>query len=390
MRTFLYSFLLLLCVITAQGQSYPFSEATKVSILTMGPGSDLAEKFGHSAFRINDPSNGIDVIYNYGVYDYEAPNFILNFAKGKLLYMLDTGSYKAYENYYGRQGRWMKEQVLNLNKEETLAVASYLQNNATPENRSYLYDFFYDNCATKMRDVLEISLGDNLTVVEEYTPELYTFRQLIQQRLNANSWGSLGIDVALGSVIDRTATPTQHQFLPDYVYEATKVATIKRNGKEEPLLLKENVLLTNKEKKSGLSFLLSPFVVFGVIGLLILYRTYKDSKTKTRSRYLDFVLLLITGVAGVLLFLLWTATDHTATANNYNMLWALPLNLFMAFVLVKKSPPSWAARYIFFLIVLLTLMCMHWITGVQVFAPALIPLLIALMVRYVYVLRFLK
>ncbi len=390
MRKFFSSVLLLLCVITTQGQSYPFSEATEISILTMGPGSDLPEKFGHSAFRIHDPINGIDVIYNYGVFDFDAPNFILNFAKGKMLYKLDTGSYGAYKSHYAAQNRWMKEQVLNLTQEDKLAIASYLQNNATPENRAYLYDFFYDNCATKMRDVLQISLGDKLKYYDTSVPVQFTFRQLIQSRLDYNTWGSLGIDTALGSVIDRMASPEEHQFLPDYVYTGAKDATIISNGIEKPLVLEKRVILTSSIKKGTNHLLWSPLVIFSVIGLFIIYITFKDFKKETRSRFLDGSIMLITGIAGVLLLLLWTATDHTATANNYNMLWALPLNLFMAFVVVKKSPPKWAAKYLFFLLVLFSLLIIHWITGVQVFAPALIPLFIALIVRYVYVWRFLK
>ncbi|EDM42950.1 hypothetical protein SCB49_01562 [unidentified eubacterium SCB49] len=356
----------------------------------MGPGSDLAEKFGHSAFRIKDTENNIDIVYNYGVYDFEAPNFILNFAQGKLLYLLDTGHYQAYKRHYAAHGRWMKEQVLDLNPEEVQTVVAYLQNNARPENRAYLYDFFFDNCATKIRDVLKISLGDELHYEDTYAPQPYTFRQLIQQRLNANSWGSLGIDIALGSVIDKTASPEQHQFLPDYVYEAAKVASTRHVGKTTPLVLQENDLLPERKNSTSFHYLWSPLVVFSLIGFFIIYITVKDNKKQKRSRYLDTILFTITGITGVILLLLWTATDHTATANNYNMLWAMPFNLVMAFVLTKKTPPKWASRYVFLLLVLFCLLCLHWITGVQVFAAALIPLFIALVIRYVYVWRFLK
>ncbi|MFT5907712.1 MAG: hypothetical protein ACI836_000867, partial [Saprospiraceae bacterium] len=181
-----------------------------------------------------------------------------------------------------------------------------------------------------------------------------------------------------------------HQFLPDYVYEATKEATINHNGVDVPLVLKENELLIKKEGLTDLSFLWSPLVIFSLIALFILYTTYKDNKQQTRSRFLDFTLLSITGLAGLLLFLLWTATDHTATANNYNMLWAFPLNLILGFALLKKSPPRWSRKYVFFLLVLFSLLSIHWISGVQVFAPTLIPLFIALILRYVYVWRFLK
>ncbi len=356
----------------------------------MGPGADLAEQFGHSAFRIKDPVNGIDLIYNYGVFDYNAPNFYTNFAKGKLLYALGVNRFERFKNSYKSQGRWMKEQVLDLDKDETLAVASYLQNNAKPENKGYLYDFFFDNCATKMRDVLQLSLGDKLTYHNTYVTEHRTFRKLIRSRLNTNTWGSLGIDIALGSVIDRTATTTEHQFLPDYVYDAAKVATIAHNGKSAPLVLKDKEILKETKAAIGSAFFTSPLFFFGILALLILYATFKDYKSQSRSRFLDFALLLITGLTGIFLLLLWVATDHTATANNYNLLWAFPLNAILAFVALKKTPPSWFSRYLFLLLVFFTLLVLHWITGVQVFAPAFIPLFIALVIRYVYVWRFLK
>jgi hypothetical protein len=128
----------------------------------------------------------------------------------------------------------------------------------------------------------------------------------------------------------------------------------------------------------------------GLFGFLILFITYKDFKNQTRSRYLDASIFVITGIIGLLLILLWFATDHSTTANNYNVLWAFPLSLLFVRTIAKKSPPVWLGKYVFFLILMLALISIHWITGVQVFTYGLLPLFIALFIRYLYVFQFIK
>lgn len=127
-----------------------------------------------------------------------------------------------------------------------------------------------------------------------------------------------------------------------------------------------------------------------IIAGIIVFITYTDNKNKTRSKGLDLTLFITTGVIGVLLFLLWFATDHTATAYNYNILWAFPLSVFCIPQLLKAVPKNWFIAYIKFSILMLCLMVMHWTIGVQRFAPALLPLLIALAIRYVYLLKYYK
>src|SRR5690606_13255891 len=157
---------------------------------------------------------------------------------------------------------------------------------------------------------------------EDHITSEFTFRELIQQNLQANTWGSLGIDIALGAVIDRKAKPIEYQFLPEYVYKGAANAVIKRNGSSERLVKKETILFENTPTQSKINFFLISLFVFGLLGLLIVFVTYRDYKRKTRSGFLDLFLFLFTGLIGIFLLLLWFATDHTATANNYNLLWA--------------------------------------------------------------------
>lgn len=387
MKNYLFLFIILLSV-SVKAQFVPLSETAEISILTIGPGAELYDKFGHSAFRVKDPESGTDVVFNYGVYDFNTPNFYTKFARGKLLYELGVSYFDPFYNSYVAQNRWVKEQKLNLTLEEKQAVSEFLWNNAKPENKKYKYDFFYDNCATKIRDVLLIALGSNLEFKEDYVEESLSFRELIQQNLNANTWGSMGIDIALGAVIDRQARPIEYQFLPDYVFAAAENAVIKRGTAEENLVKETKTLYKNTPQTWETNFLLSPLFVLSLLAILIIYITYRDYKTNTRSRYLDTGIFVFTGLVGALLLFLWFGTDHTATANNYNLLWAFPISLLVVVAISAKNISPKIKRYVLLLILLLALLTIHWLTGVQVFAIALLPLFIALAIRYIFLMYF--
>lgn len=382
-------FLLLIINFSAKAQFVPLSENSEISIITIGPGAELYDKFGHSAFRIQDSATGQDVVFNYGVYDFNTPNFYTKFAQGKLLYQLGVSSYEPFFNSYVAQNRWVKEQTLNLELSEKQAISDFLWNNARPENKKYKYDFFYDNCATKIRDVLWEVLGNNLQFREDHITQQLTFRQLIQQNLQANTWGSLGIDIALGAVIDRKAKPIEYQFLPEYVFKGAENAVVLHNGKTEPLVKSTQLLFENNPQPPANSFLLSPLFVLGIMGLAIVFVTYRDYRKKSRSRFLDAAIFFFTGLIGIFLLLLWFATDHTATANNYNLLWAFPISIFVILAISKRQVSPKLKRYVLLLLLLLVLLVIHWSTGVQVFAIGLLPLLVALAVRYFYLISFL-
>jgi len=380
-------FLLFLFIVNTSFSQYKqLTPNAKISVLSMGPGNNLNDAFGHSAYRVKD--NLLDIVFNYGVYDFDTPNFYTKFAQGKLNYKIDANKYDAFKNHYIRQNRTIKEQVLNLTQKEKQQVFDYLSNNYEPENQYYLYDFFYDNCATKIKDVLVIALNNN---VQFNNPESFknkTFRTLIQDELNWNSWGSAGIDVALGSVIDRQATPEEHMFLPENINSFFDAATF--NNSEKKLVKKDRTIFNSKELKQPNYFIISPIVVFGLLGLFIIYLTYKDHKRSKRNKWLDVSIFAISGIIGMVILLLWFATDHTATAQNYNLLWAFALNLFVVSQVLKQKPKAWFVRYLKFLLIMLCLLLFHWIIGIQRFAFALIPIILALFIRYLYLIKYYK
>lgn len=364
---------------------FQLSDDAEASVLTFGPGTSLNDAFGHNAFRIKDKTKGIDIVYGYGQYDFDAPNFYLKFARGKLNYLISRHFYSDIFNYYSRENRTIKEQVLNLSIEQKQKLFSYLENNYKPENRKYLYDFFYDNCATKIRDVLSTVTNNSISFEKPDNFEQKTFRELIYEHVDKNSWGSLGIDIALGSVVDRKASASEYMFLPKYIHSFFEGSKINRN---DNLVKSSTSLYEQKTDNATPNFIMSPLVSLGLLSVIILFVTYKDFKKQKRSKWLDIILFSITGIIGVLLLFLWFGTDHTATWQNYNLLWACPLNILVIGQLLKKDIKNWVKSYLKFLVIMLCLMTLHWVIGVQVFAIALIPLLIALAVRYIYLVKF--
>lgn len=356
----------------------------QISVLTIGPGDNLNDAFGHNGIRIKTTYS--DIVYDFGRYNFEDPNFYLNFAKGKLNYLQG----KAYTNnvldFYKSENRSIKEQILNLNAKQKKTLHAFLEANYAKNKGAYLYDFFYDNCATKIRDVVELASSNTIKYDLPTDYKSQTFRDLIQNNLNRNTWGSLGIDIALGAVIDREATPREHLFLPENIYKFFEKTSINKQS-----LVSESKTLNqvNKSKITGV-FIFSPLVILTLLASFIGFITYKDFKNNKRSKWLDVSIHVILGSIGLLLCLLWFATDHSATANNYNLLWAFPISLIAVIEANKNTPKKWFIAYLKFCLLMLCLLTIHWLTGVQKFAPVLIPILIALFVRYIYILKFLK
>ena len=383
-------FLLLICTSLSFGQQVQLSGQANISVLTMGPGQSLFDSFGHSAIRLKDQPLGIDVIYNYGVYDFSDPNFYPKFAMGKLRYLLDRKPTEGFLKNYIEDNRWVKEQVLALSTAEVQELFIFLENNLKPENRAYDYDFFYDNCATKIPQIINTTIPGGIKIDSAFIANPKTFRSLVQENVHWNTWGSFGMDIGIGSVTDRTATAYEHMFLPANVYLALKTATKQANGASSALVKESKDLYINAPVALQSDGVLSPLAVFGILAAFILWITFIDSKKQKRSKWLDVSLAVITGIAGIILALLWFATEHTTTANNYNVLWAFPFSLFVALQLSKNAPKQWVQGFLKFLLICLALLSLHWFIGVQVFAYALIPLLVALAIRYIYVLRYLK
>lgn len=370
--------MLLFLFLAVAAQDSTLSPTSKISVLTCGPGNDLYSTFGHSAFRVHDPINGLDTVYNYGTFNFNPPAFYVEFAQGKLWYKLSKQQMDRFLGAYTYEKRWVKEQLLDLSLPDRNKLFQFLEKNHLPENRTYKYDFFYNNCATKIWDVLHEVYGERLHFQEDYIPTLYTFRELIHQNLKTNSWSAFGIDLALGAVIDKKATPAQHMFLPEYVQSQLEHSLLDGTS-----LVKQQTSLYEAQPQEPTSqFLSTPLFWILVLSLWIVLITYMNFKRNKRSRWLDVLLFLLTGLAGCLIFFLWFLTDHTATVLNFNILWAFPLNLILPIFFAKRTP--WFKNYVRLLMGLLVLVIILGLFKIQVFSPLLLPLIIALGIRYFY------
>lgn len=385
-KKIIFHFILLLCISYGFSQDAELSPLSKISLLTVGTGDELAAKFGHSAIRLQDPTLGIDEVYGYGTYDFEDPNFYLNFTRGKLAYTISRMPFKYFEYSYQQEKRWVKEQVLDLNLEQRNKIVAFLEHNLLPENRKYKYDFLFDNCATRIPMVFEKTLGERFKFDYGYLENRYTFRELIHLNLNPNTWSNFGIDLALGSVIDREATPYEHLFLPIYVFKQMQHTTL--NGK--PIVKQESVLLDTPEQDDITLFLLTPAFWLGMLFVVVGWVSFSDYKNKKRCKWLDISLFLATGLAGCLILFLWFATDHLATKMNFNILWAFAPNLVVAFFLTQKQGKTWLRTYTLIAFVLLIISVILWLLKIQVFSVLMIFVLLALGTRYLFLIHHFK
>ena len=251
-------------------QQIQLSENTHISVITCAPfQGELYSAFGHSAIRVYDPVQRIDYAYNYGTFDFNQPNFYLNFTKGRLLYRLAVQPYPQFRYTYLYYNRWVHEQVIDLTQEQKQKLFDYLQWNAQPENQEYFYDYFYNNCATKIRDVFIEVLGEKIKFDESFITTDYTIRDLTDLYLKKQPWGDLGIDICLGLPMDKKATPYDYMFLPDYIESSFNHATIITENGSMPLV-KETVVSDPPGKPMIFDSTPHPWTVFGVFLLLVI------------------------------------------------------------------------------------------------------------------------
>ncbi|NEN22174.1 DUF4105 domain-containing protein [Cryomorpha ignava] len=372
-RFFLVAFIQFICVIYAHSQQ--LTENTEISLITCGSGKDLYSTFGHSAVHISDRTTGLDRVYNYGTFDFDTPNFYVKFARGKLNYMLNVTSFERFIRTYQIEGRWVKRQLLNLTDSEKEELYAFLENNALPENRDYKYDFFYDNCSTRIRDVLENLLGDKLHYPENPTDSIQTFRNLIDLYLTDLKWSDFGIDLALGAPTDKVASWREKMFLPDYLMSHIGQAEVINNGQREPLVSQTNLVLAENEaltktNSSGILWIFWLLFAFSVVTSFFINPKF--------LRWFDIVFFMTIGILGIFIGLLWFATDHTATKWNFNMLWALPTWIWGAILLIRKKPNS---RFFKVHAIIMFAILIFWIAIPQDFHAAVVPVILALAAR---------
>jgi hypothetical protein len=350
------------------------SESSYIALLTCDPGPELYSVFGHSAIGVVDPEQGLMLIYNYGTFSFNVPFFYAKFASGKLLYQLSITSYQRFLREYEYEKRRVVEEKLNLSLEQRQKLFNLLQENYQPENRKYQYDFFFDNCATRIIDIFYTAIGDSLVYVSIENVPPKTFRNLIDEYLTKNYWSDFGIDIALGSVIDNIATEREKAFLPDYLSIYINNCVI--NG--EPFVVSKRKLVPDSAGFYATPWWIRPqfigWILFIAVTLLtVLYR----SKSWIIG---DRIVFGVFGLLGVIVLLLWVATEHDATAGNLNVLWANPLYLILVWLIGSRhnNVLKWSASVV---LAINVLVLFGWNIIPQMYHVAFIPLIGILILR---------
>jgi hypothetical protein len=346
------------------------SEHTKVSLLTSSPGEDLYAKFGHSAIRITDTLSGQDLVFNYGLFDFNTPGFYVKFIRGKLPYQLGIQRFDAFLNAYIEENRQCRELEINLNEKERLALINFLSVNYLPENREYPYDFFFDNCATRIRDILENKFQANYP--DTSLVKKASFRHFLAQYVGQNSWINVGFYLILGLPADAIATFRDEMFLPDYLEKHLENAFL--SGQ---LLAKNKItILYQNQPEKSVSFLPSPILISCLLFFIALIFTFYH--TKRWTKIFDTVFFSLISLSGMLFVFMWVGTDHFVTHKNMNLLWANPLYILVIFNLYLGKNGKYL---LFFLLTLNLTVLTGWKILPQEFHIAMIPLIFTSVLR---------
>lgn len=363
---------LLLMLSTFLAQAQRLTDSTRLSLITCAPGEELFSKFGHSAIRAYDPVTSTDVVFNYGLFNFDTPNFYPKFIRGKLKYMLGVQNTLDFIRIYQYEGRQITEQPLLLDARQRSRVVDYLLTNYQPENRYYLYDFFYDNCATRIRDIIEEEFATQLVAVDDYQTDK-TFRQLLDEYIGPFPWADFGIDLILGLPADQIAGFRHEMFLPDYLSAHFARATF--NGKD--LAAGPEIIVEGRVDHLAPSKAPKPILIWSLLAALAIGIT-RWGPNALRTVF-DSVFFLALGLAGALFVFMWAGTDHQATWQNVNLLWANPLWL-VAFAAIFR-PARWSSIALWIVAALSALTLVGFPFWPQQLHPAIIPLVIIALLR---------
>ncbi len=367
--TFLFLFWALLFSTFTQAQK-------RISILTHGPGEELYSTFGHSAIRILDSAAHIDRVYNYGVFNFNDPDFLSKFIQGKTDYYLDTEPFENYIRPYFQEGRYTHEQVLNLDSIEIENTFLALEKNALEENKYYRYDFLRDNCSSRILDIL-IANAPNLEVYGSLNPDNKSYRKLVDEVYQSQHryWIGLGVRIVFGNRANLIPTSREMSFLP----EQLENLIYKSSVRGQPLVATSTHLSPDNVQFSEMPFYMRPSFVFTLISFVLFLLFVRSSKSLI---IFDIVYILL-GLLGLLLLYLSLFTENPYFPLNWDILWANPLFLLIPFIRNRKK--HWyksTLSYCLFFVLLLQLILK------QPFPSEIIPLIFVLWLSMIRFKRF--
>ena len=377
-------FLLLCCPIFIFSNKLDLSNnvgQTKISVLTCDPGNEIYSLFGHSALRLQNPVQGYDLVVNWGLFEFSENQFDFgyDFAKGRLKYFMWLQSTTNFMEEYKGSRRGIREQILNLNKEEKFKLITLIENNYKPENRNYKYEFFYDNCSSRIRDLLKTVFNEEIKFHSSSKSNKFTFRKIIHEYLKYNPWLELGIDLVLGKKIDVLVNNENLMFLPKNVEQILDSSYVKNNEVKKKIVLSKNVFIKSNIKKDDLkSIKIYSWIILSITMLLLII------KKERLFNYWSVINLFVVGTLGLVLLFMWFGTDHSGTKMNLNLLWASPLHFVLIFCILKGYLNNFTYWYLTFSIILIFTTILFWFTLTQEFNAFVKPIILQLAIIYYY------
>ena len=354
-------------------------DSVHVSLVTFYPGSEPHNIWGHSEIRVQQ--GPVDVYFNYGVFDFQAPAFMWRFMLGQTDYLCQPVP-RAYA-MLGMENRRMVEQELNLPQDKAIMVRDFLWNNAQPENRTYRYKFLSDNCSTRPRDIIEMAAGEGLRY-PAMSDSTVTYRDILAHYCRNYAWERFGIDLVLGWDVDTVLDQRATMFIPMLLMDAVADATITTDSTTTRLVKATTVPIdksTEGNVRPPTPWYLSPMTVAVLVLALTLMVTWRDWRRHDVARWFDTILFSAGGLAGCLLFFLIFFSTHEATSPNINIAWLNPLLLLLAILPWFKKTRN-AARWLHALNALVVaLLMLVWPWQPQVGNLAFFPLMTALVTR---------
>lgn len=360
------------------------ADTERFSVLTCSPGDEAYSLFGHTALRYVNEEKKVDVVFNYGYFDFNSPGFMWRFALGETDYRLGAVPFRFFIPEYVDRGSSITEQILDLTPEQVERLLNALVENNKPENRVFRYNYFYKNCTTMARDkFLEIVSGDSKVVFEESGDDK-SFRDELNRMTADHPWFAFGINVILGSDVDATATKEELQFIPsNLMNDLDKAYIVDSDGNRRPLVKEKRVLVhENKPKVEQGNF--TPFYASLLLLLLTMIVMLCELRRKKTFWGYDIILMLMQGAAGLGILFMWIFSEHPAVGSNYAILLLNPLALIvmpvMVYRIIKHKSPVLAWVQVGFV----SLFFLTALFGLQVYPVPLYFCAVTILVRSLF------
>lgn len=341
---------------SVQSQS---TDSIRFSLLTCAPGTEIYSLFGHTAIRYENYTRRIDVVFNYGMFSFNTPNFIFRFVAGETDYQLGITPYSYFEAEYAMRGSSVYQQVLNLTQSEKERLLTILENNYLPENRIYRYNYFYDNCTTRARDKIEECIEGKVVYPDSLSGKSY--RSIVHEFTAGSPWDEFGIDLCLGAEADKEINKRQQMFSPFYMkYYASNAYIVDAAGTRRPLILDETKIVDVEPEEVQPGFILSPLMCGALFLALCVVMAWGQWKTQRIWWGWDIVLYGLQGLAGCIIAFLFFFSVHPTVGSNWLLILFNPIPLlylpFMVYKAVKRKKDYYHVGNMVYLTLFITIL----------------------------------